>query len=70
MDEREPLFHLSAVRRLQPNNNTFVFRYAAIRLLEVEIYLDRRYVYVQLTTITTLCVLSSLTVLMIYVQDN
>jgi hypothetical protein len=30
------------VRRLQPNSNTFVFRYAAIRLLEVEIYMDRR----------------------------
>ena len=44
VDEREPLFHLSAVRRLQSNSNTFVFRYAAIRLLEVEISLDRRFV--------------------------
>lgn len=38
----EPLFHMSAVRRLQNHSNTFVFRYAAIRLLEIEIFLDRR----------------------------
>jgi hypothetical protein len=47
-DDQEPLVHLSAVRRLQPNSNTFVFRYAAIRLLEVEIYLDRRLVSLSL----------------------
>jgi len=35
---------MSAVRRMQHHSNTFVFRYAAIRLLEIEIYLDRRYV--------------------------
>lgn len=33
---------MSAVRRLQLHNNTYVFRYAAIRLLEVDIFLDRR----------------------------
>ncbi|GKY91151.1 hypothetical protein MPSEU_000087900 [Mayamaea pseudoterrestris] len=38
----ENLLHLSAVRRLQKHSNTLVFRYAAIRLLEIEIYLDRR----------------------------
>lgn len=42
LDEREPLLHMSAVRRLQLHSNTFVFRYAAIRLLDVEIFLDRR----------------------------
>lgn len=42
--ETEPLLHMSAVRRLQEHSNTYVFRYAAIRLLEVQIYLDRRYV--------------------------
>jgi SHR-binding domain of vacuolar-sorting associated protein 13 len=42
VDEGEPLLHMSAVRRLQLNSSTFVFLYAAIRLLEVEIYLDRR----------------------------
>lgn len=45
-DNREPLLHMSAVRRLPPvhtNNSTYIFRYAAIRLLEVEVYLDRRY---------------------------
>jgi len=38
----EPLLHMSAVRRLQPHSNTFVFRYAALRLLEIDIFLDRR----------------------------
>jgi hypothetical protein len=33
---------MSAVRRLQLHSNTFVFRYAAIRLLEIEVFLDRR----------------------------
>lgn len=42
LDESEPLLHMSAVRRLQHHSNTYVFRYAAIRVLEVEIYLDRR----------------------------
>lgn len=42
VDETEPLLHMSAVRRLQEHNNTYVFRYAAIRLLELEICLDRR----------------------------
>lgn len=35
---------MSAVRRLQANSSSFVFRYAAIRLLEIEVFLDRRYV--------------------------
>jgi hypothetical protein len=39
----EPLLHMSAVRRLQQHSNTFVFRYAAIRVLEIDIFLDRRY---------------------------
>jgi hypothetical protein len=42
LDEHEPLLHMSAVRRLQLHSNTFVFRYAAIRLLDIEIFLDRR----------------------------
>lgn len=42
VDPKEPLLHMSAVRRIQDLRNTFVFRYAAIRLLEIEIYLDRR----------------------------
>jgi len=33
---------MSAVRRLQPHSRTYVFRYAAIRLLEVDIFLDRK----------------------------
>ena len=41
-DDEEPLLHMSAVRRLQPQSSSLVFRYAAIRLLEVEIFLDRR----------------------------
>jgi hypothetical protein len=40
----EPLLHMSVVRRLQADSNTFVFRYAAIRLLEIEVFLDRRLV--------------------------
>ena len=42
MHENEPLLHMSAVRRLQMHSNTFVFRYAAIRILDLEIFLDRR----------------------------
>jgi len=41
-EPNEPLLHMSAVRRLQPNSSSLVFRYAAIRLLEIEIFLDRR----------------------------
>jgi hypothetical protein len=33
---------MSAVRRLQLHSNTFVFRYAAIRVLEIDVFLDRR----------------------------
>jgi hypothetical protein len=40
--ETEPLLHMSAVRRLQQHSKTYVFRYAAIRLLEIDLYLDRR----------------------------
>ena len=35
--EGEPLLHMSAVRRLQMHGDTFVFRYAAIRLLEIDV---------------------------------
>lgn len=41
-NENEPFLHMSAVRRLQQHSSTFVFRYAAIRVLEIDIYLDRR----------------------------
>jgi hypothetical protein len=41
-EPNEPLLHMSAVRRLQLNSSSLVFRYAAIRLLEIEIFLDRR----------------------------
>ena len=39
---REPFIHMSAVRRLQEHSSTYVFRYAAFRMLEVSISLDRR----------------------------
>jgi len=41
-DFNEPFIHLSAVRRLQEHTTTYVFRYAAFRMLEVSISLDRR----------------------------
>ena len=41
-DHKEPFIHLSAVRRLQEHSTTYVFRYAAFRMLEVSISLDRR----------------------------
>jgi hypothetical protein len=41
-DHREPFIHFSAVRRLQEHSTTYVFRYAAFRMLEVSISLDRR----------------------------
>lgn len=52
-DATEPLLHMSAVRRIQSHSDTLVFRYAAIRLLEVEIYLDRRYVECKILAKTT-----------------
>ena len=42
VDIAEPLLHVSAVRRLQPQSTSLAFRYVAIRLLDIEIYLDRR----------------------------
>uniref|UniRef100_A0A7S1BUD7 Vacuolar protein sorting-associated protein 13 VPS13 adaptor binding domain-containing protein n=1 Tax=Corethron hystrix TaxID=216773 RepID=A0A7S1BUD7_9STRA len=42
LDESEPFLHMSAIRRLQPHYNTYVFRYAALRVLNMEILLDRR----------------------------
>jgi len=33
---------MSAVKRLQQTSHTYIFRYAAIRLLQVDIFLDRR----------------------------
>ena len=41
-NHRKPFIHLSAVRRLQELSTTYVFRYAAFRMLEVSISLDRR----------------------------
>lgn len=38
----KPFLHMSAVRRLQPHSSTYVFRYAALRILELDIFLDRR----------------------------
>ena len=40
-NENEPFFHISAVRRLQEHTTTYVFRYAAFRMLDVSISLDR-----------------------------
>jgi Vacuolar-sorting-associated 13 protein C-terminal len=40
-NDREPFIHLSGVRRLQEHSTTYVFRYAAFRMLEVNISLDR-----------------------------
>jgi hypothetical protein len=37
----EPFIHFSAVRRLQEHSTTYVFRYAAFRMLEVNVSLDR-----------------------------
>jgi hypothetical protein len=42
LDYIEPLVHMSAVRRLQPKSASLAFRYVAIRILDIEIYLDRR----------------------------
>jgi hypothetical protein len=42
LDDTEPLVHMSAVRRLQPKSSSLAFRYVAIRILDIEIYLDRR----------------------------
>lgn len=42
LDFIEPLVHMSAVRRLQPKSASLAFRYVAIRILDIEIYLDRR----------------------------
>ena len=41
-DFNEPFIHFSAVRRLQEHTATYVFRYAAFRMLEVSVSLDRR----------------------------
>eukprot|EP00814_Leptocylindrus_danicus_P006792 CAMPEP_0116043306 /NCGR_PEP_ID=MMETSP0321-20121206/26276_1 /TAXON_ID=163516 /ORGANISM="Leptocylindrus danicus var. danicus, Strain B650" /LENGTH=781 /DNA_ID=CAMNT_0003524087 /DNA_START=220 /DNA_END=2562 /DNA_ORIENTATION=- len=41
-NEGEPFLHLSAVRRMQRNCSTYVFAYAALRMLDMEIFLDRR----------------------------
>ncbi|CAB9509943.1 protein sorting-associated protein 13 [Seminavis robusta] len=41
-NESEPFLHMSAVRRLQQHSTTLVFRYAAIRILEIHAFLDRR----------------------------
>ncbi|KAL3923336.1 MAG: hypothetical protein SGILL_001715, partial [Bacillariaceae sp.] len=40
-NEKEPFIHFSAVRRLQEHSTTYVFRYAAFRMLELNAYLDR-----------------------------
>jgi len=40
----EPVFHLSAVRKMQNHVSSSVYRYVAVRLLDVTIALDRRYV--------------------------
>jgi len=48
LDANEPFLHMSAVRRLQQESTTLVFRYAAIRVLEIHIFLDRRYVLLKL----------------------
>ena len=39
----EPIFHLSAIRRIQSHVSSTVYRYVAVRLLDVTIALDRRY---------------------------
>ena len=44
VDKSEPFLHISAVRRLQFHSSTYVFRYAALRMLDIDIFLDRRYV--------------------------
>eukprot|EP00957_Ditylum_brightwellii_P155924 11869027-Ditylum_brightwellii.AAC.1 len=33
---------MSAVRRLQPHSSAYVFRYAALRILAIDIFLDRK----------------------------
>lgn len=40
----EPVFHLSAVRKIQNHVSSSLYRYIAVRLLDVTIALDRRYV--------------------------
>ena len=42
IDATEPFLHFSAVRRLQEHTTTYVFRYAAFRMLDVNVFLDRR----------------------------
>lgn len=42
IQQDEPFLHISAVRLLQRPRDTHIFRYIAIRILEVEIFLDRR----------------------------
>jgi hypothetical protein len=39
----EPIFHLSAIRKMQQHASSPVYRYVAMRLLDVTIALDRRY---------------------------
>lgn len=59
---------MSALRRLQSHSSTFVFRYAAVRLLEVEVLLDRRLVDLGLegrTAYPNYC----LTYLAVFLQD-
>jgi Vacuolar-sorting-associated 13 protein C-terminal/SHR-binding domain of vacuolar-sorting associated protein 13 len=41
-DIDEPLVHMSAIRRMQAQSKSLAFRYVAIRILDIEIYLDRR----------------------------
>lgn len=40
----EPFLHLSLVRRLQDNNDTHDISYIALRILEIDICFDRKYV--------------------------
>lgn len=42
LSEGEPVFHLSAIRKSNDNKSSQVYRYIAIRLLDVSIMLDRR----------------------------
>ena len=41
---KEPVFHFSVVRKIRKESDSFVYRYVAIRLLDTNIALDRRYV--------------------------
>eukprot|EP00934_Nitzschia_sp_Nitz4_P006272 Nitzschia sp. Nitz4//scaffold62_size106224//52646//63438//NITZ4_004359-RA/size106224-processed-gene-0.169-mRNA-1//-1//CDS//3329555865//6262//frame0 len=42
VDANEPFLHLSAVRRMQQHSTTYSFRYVAFRMLDMNIFLDRR----------------------------